>query len=616
MCGIIGAIESGGDVRPALFAGLARLEYRGYDSAGAVFVRPDGLRRVRVVGRVADLISAAAHAGPRFRGRTGIAHTRWATHGEVVLKNAHPLTAGRVSVVHNGVIENHAELRRELERAGRRFLGDTDSEVAAHLLDMRLAAGDDGLTALRRTVARLEGSLAIAAVSGGRHRILCARRGSPLLLGTGSGSGGTGSGFGGFYVASDSRALAGRAERVAVLEDGDCAELTAEEAVVADAKGRRVSRKWIAAPRGSDGEVGTGGHRHFMRKEMLEQPGAVAATLEPLLAGDLSAWQFGRGSGKALDCGRATVIGCGTSFHAGLAGRRWMEEISGIPTRAEIASEYRYAPRRSSKTTDLLVAVSQSGETADTLAAMRSFRTGRGATTAVCNTPQSAMAREADFFLPTRAGMEVGVASTKTFTSQMAALAAFSLALARHRKTAGAGRLRKMRGELSASPEAVRASLKLDATMREWAGRISRKSSALFVARGRLVPLALEGALKLKELSYAHAEGLAAGELKHGPLALVERGTPVVGLAPDGELQGKTAANLAEAAARGADLYVLAGRDFRMRGARIARVEAEAEWLSPLSYAAPLQLLSYHAALARKADVDKPRNLAKSVTVE
>ena len=611
MCGIIGAIEPQG-ARKTIFQGLARLEYRGYDSSGVAFVDREHIRRVRVAGRVADLVRAAI---PSKQGAVGIGHTRWATHGPPDKKNAHPLMVGRAAVAHNGVIENHADLRRALQKDGRRFSSETDTEVFAHLLDMRLSGDNaDEVAAMRAAVGRLRGSFALAAVAVGREKIMCARRGAPLLAATGPG---------GVYITSDAHALGGRADKIAFPKDGDIVILSPGKISFYDESGRPVERKWVNAPDIPD-ESALSGHAHFMRKEMLEQPAGVAATLEPLLSrGRIVPRFFGTGASAAFErIQDAVIAACGTSYHAGLAGRRWMEERAEIPCRAEIASEYRCMPRPRPRAGDLLVAVSQSGETADTLGALRDFReSGLGRSLAICNTAQSAMAREAHMFLPTRAGIEIGVASTKTFTAQMAALAATALAMARVRRiynqapTSDAAE-RKAMTELGGLPELVRKALGLEDAVRKWARTIAKARGVIFVARGRLLPLALEGALKLKELSYIYAEGCSAGELKHGTLALVERGTPVIGLAGDDPLLPKTAANLAEAAARGAKLFVLAGKGFEMSGANVIRVPDCPEWLSPFVYAPPVQMLAYHTALELKADIDKPRNLAKSVTVE
>ena len=610
MCGIIGAIESEG-ARNTIFQGLARLEYRGYDSAGAAFVDREHIRRVRVAGRVADLVQAAI---PSKQGVVGIGHTRWATHGAADKKNAHPLTAGRVAVVHNGVIENHAELRNALLKERRRFSSETDTEVFAHCLDIALLNDADEVKAMRAAVGKLRGSFALAAVMVGREKIICARRGAPLLAAVGPK---------GVYITSDAQALGKRAEKIALLEDGDIAALSPGKVDFFDSAGKPVSRKWLAAPKNGE-EANLDGHAHFMRKEMLEQPAAIAATLDPLLTGGRIVPRFfGPGASASFErIQDATIVGCGTSYHAALCGRRWMEEWAGIPCRTEIASEYRGMPRPRPRSGDLLVAISQSGETADTLGALRDFRAARrGRTLAICNTAQSAMAREAHMFLPTRAGLEVGVAATKTFTAQLAALAATAMAMARARRIynsapmSAANEAAAMR-DLKSLSDLMRGALDLEEPLRKWAQKIAKARGVIFVARGRLLPLALEGALKFKELSYIFAEGCAAGELKHGTLALVERGTPIVGLAGDDAWLPKTAANLAEAEARGGDLFVVAGKNFQMKGANVLRVPRCPEWLSPFVYAPPMQMLAYHTALELGADIDKPRNLAKSVTVE
>ena len=595
MCGIVGAVMHG-QARRFLLRGLSALEYRGYDSAGIAFSDARGLRRVAAAGRVDALRRKLKNAA----GNAGIGHTRWATHGAPTEKNAHPVVAGNAAVVHNGIIENHAELRAELSAVGRIFRTETDTETAAHLLDTALLEGDDILTAVRKTAAKLRGAFALAVIAAGRAEIAFARNGSALLAGTGED---------GAFVASDARALSG-ASRIAVLEDGDCGVLRADELKITDAKGRTVSRR-MRPPPAAVSSAQLGGRRHFMEKEIFEQPRAAAAAVNPFTDGKrILTGRFGRGAAAAFrEAKTAVIVACGSSHHAGMAARYWFRAL-GLPCRAEIGSEYRYCPDPEAKDA-LAIAVSQSGETADTLSAARAAKASGAKLLALVNAPDSALAREADFVMPANSGPEIGVASTKCFTAQLAQLLVLALACGKARGCLPPRIESAAAAQLVSLPGALRRALMLENGIKKWARELSAARSVLYIGRGAHYPLALEGALKLKEISYIHAEGCAAGELKHGTLALVDKHTPVVGLAPGGELAAKTAANLSEVAARGGRLFVLGEG-----GQNALPVPDCGEWISPVLYAAPLQLLAYHVALRKGEDIDKPRNLAKSVTVE
>jgi glucosamine--fructose-6-phosphate aminotransferase (isomerizing) len=609
MCGIVGAVYKPGErVAGLLLDGLLRLEYRGYDSAG-VALRNGALTRARVAGRVGELAKIAAN----LPGHIGVGHTRWATHGAPAQRNAHPLMSGEgensIAVVHNGIIENHAKLRRELRAAGFVFTSDTDTEVIAHLIARETARGRDIFAAMRVAASRLQGAFAVAALAGGgEDAIVCARRGSPLLIGTGEG---------GMHIASDAPALAGRAKELIRLEDGDCAILNQSAAEICDAKGadaKRPARRLDAAA----AVLALGEYRHFMQKEIFEQPDAVAATAASALERDFSPALFGRGAGDIFRRAKAAYLpACGTSYHAAQIGAMWMEDLAKVPCSARIAGEFRDRPP-CAPPPSLYVGVSQSGETADTLAAMRALACSSSAMKmAICNTEHSSLARECELSFLTRAGVEIGVAATKTFAAQLSALYILSAAAAKARKCLSADKQAQITAALRRAPPAMRRALECEEKIRRWAREIAESKHALFLGRGAHYPLALEGALKLKEISYIHAEGYPAGELKHGPLALVDREMPVIALAPDGARLAKIQSNLSEVAARGGRLYVIAGQKFRMKGAQIIRLKEEADdALSPLIYAPPLQLLAYHAAREKGTDIDKPRNLAKSVTVE
>ncbi len=606
MCGIVGAIAKR-NVVPILIEGLKRLEYRGYDSAG-VAVLNGVLQRVRSTGRVAELEKLAQN----LSGAIGIAHTRWATHGVPSEKNAHPHVSGGVSVVHNGIIENHEELRAKLRGQGYEFVSDTDTEVIAHLVHSNLRAGAGLFDAVRKSTAELVGAYAIAVVSeSDPSRLVVARHGAPLLIGLGEGEN---------FAASDASALVQVTQRMVYLEDGDCAEITLSGARVTDAKGSVVDRP-VHVSQLTAAAVELGPYRYYMQKEIHEQPMAVANTLEMVTnAQSVSPQLFGAEAERVLrDVDSVLILACGTSYHAGMVARYWLEGVAGVPCSVEIASEYRYRdsvpnPRA------LVVTVSQSGETADTLAALQHAKTlGHRYSLSICNVPESALVRASDLRFLTRAGPEIGVASTKAFTTQLAALVLLTMTLAKLRGRLAREREEELLRALRHLPTALRNVLHVEPQVKMWAEKFSQHHHALFLGRGIHYPIAMEGALKLKEISYIHAEAYAAGELKHGPLALVDKHMPVVAIAPKDTLFEKLKSNLQEVRARGGELHVFADQDTQMtdgEGVHVIRMPDHAGLLSPILHTIPLQLLAYHAALARGNDVDKPRNLAKSVTVE
>jgi len=605
MCGIVAAVASR-NIVPVLIEGLMRLEYRGYDSAGIALLNPT-LTRLRSVGRVAELAAQAEGQVAHH----GIAHTRWATHGVPSERNAHTHVSGGLAVVHNGIIENYAELKAELFAAGYAFTSDTDTEVIAHLVQQTLKTELDLFAAVRAVTARLVGAYAIAVLRERDETLVVARHGAPLLLGLAED---------GRYAASDASALLQVTRQMIYLEEGDVAELRRDSLRIVGAGGTAVERAVHESTLSAD-DVELGEYRHYMQKEIFEQPQALAATLE-LIGGAqaVSPNLFGVAAPEMLSGVRSVLIlACGTSFHAGLVARYWIEQLAGIPCSVEIASEYRYRASVANPE-QLVVAISQSGETADTLASIKHAKAqGMGRTLAICNVPESAIVRECALRFLTRAGPEIGVASTKAFTTQLAALFLLAVTLAKQ-----AGRLAAdtEAGHLQALrhlPVAVQKVLALEPEITSWATRFADKQHALFLGRGHHYPIALEGALKLKEISYIHAEGYPAGELKHGPLALVDRTMPVISIAPNDALLEKLKSNLKEVAARGGELYVFADADSAVdeeAGVHILRLPEHYGLLSPVLHVVPLQLLSYHAALVKGTDVDKPRNLAKSVTVE
>ena len=609
MCGIVGAAARR-DIVPLLVEGLKRLEYRGYDSAGIAVVNATSIKRVRAAGRVAELASQTT--SQHVTGQTGIAHTRWATHGAPTERNAHPHMSGDLAVVHNGIVENHEAIRERLKRAGYEFSSDTDTEVVAHLVNDYRKSSPSLFDAAVRAMGELEGAFAVAMVSArDPDAVVVARRGPPLLLGIGEGEN---------FAASDVSALLQVTRRVVYLEDGDCAEIRPGSYRVADARGKPVDRP-VHVSEMTDQAVALGPYRHYMQKEIHEQPGALANTLEVVTgASSLQPGLFGAEAQALLrDASSVHIVACGTSYHAGLIARYWFEDIAGIPTHAEIASEYRY--RRSvPDPKGLFVTISQSGETADTMAALEHAKSlGYKATLAICNVPESSLVRASRLRFLTRAGPEIGVASTKAFTTQLAALFLLALVISRLRGRLGPEEERAHLQALRHLPTAMSQVLATEAKVAQWAARFATKEHALFLGRGIHWPIAMEGALKLKEISYIHAEAYAAGELKHGPLALVDATMPVVAVAPSDTLIEKLKSNLQEVRARGGELYVLAdeGKHFAESDVvHVIELGAHAGPLSPMLHVLPLQLLAYHTALARGTDVDKPRNLAKSVTVE
>jgi glucosamine--fructose-6-phosphate aminotransferase (isomerizing) len=619
MCGIVAAVAFR-NIVPVLVEGLKKLEYRGYDSAGIALLNP-ALTRLRSIGRVAELAVQAAGQTAQI----GIAHTRWATHGVPSERNAHPHVSGGtgggngapfpLAVVHNGIIENYAEIKQELVTAGYVFSSDTDTEVIAHLVQETLKTSADLFTAVQRATRRLVGAYAIAVLCENTERIVVARQGAPLLLGIGTD---------GNYAASDAAALLQVTRRMVYLEEGDVAELSRDGYRIVGAGGTAahlpVERPIHESTLSADA-VELGDYRHYMQKEIFEQPQALAATLEMIGGAHvLSPNLFGVTAPELLaNVNSVLIIACGTSYHAGLVARYWIEQIAGLSCTVEVASEYRYRVSVPDAA-QLVVAISQSGETADTLASIKHAKAlGMTKTLAICNVPESAIVRECALRFLTRAGPEIGVASTKAFTTQLATLFLLAATLAKQ-----AGRLtpEQESGYLTALrhlPVAVQKVLALEPGIAAWAKLFADKRHALFLGRGPHYPIALEGALKLKEISYIHAEAYPAGELKHGPLALVDRDMPVISVAPNDALLEKLKSNLKEVAARGGELYVFADADSAVEaepGLHILRLPEHYGVLSPVLHVVPLQLLAYHAALVKGTDVDKPRNLAKSVTVE
>ncbi len=610
MCGIVGAVAQR-DITPILVEGLKRLEYRGYDSCGVALYVDGHLRRTRSTQRVAELGEQIAQ--DRLAGFTGIAHTRWATHGVPATHNAHPHFSRlgkdepRIALVHNGIIENHDDLRAELEAAGYVFESQTDTEVIAHLVN-HLYNGDL-FDAVQQAVRRLHGAYAIAVFCRDEpHRVVGARQGSPLVVGVGQNEN---------FLASDALALAGTTDQIIYLEDGDVVDLQLSRVWITDTEGKPVERK-VHTVQVHTGAAELGPYRHYMQKEIFEQPRAVGDTLQDIET--ITAELFGDGAHKIFkEIDSLLILACGTSYYAGLTAKYWIESIARIPVAVEIASEYRYRDSVPNPRT-LVVTISQSGETADTLAALKHARSlGMEQTLTICNVATSAMVRECKLAYITRAGVEIGVASTKAFTTQLTALFLLTLALAQTRGHLTDEQEAEHLKALRHLPVAIGAVLALEPQIMAWADRFASKENALFLGRGMHYPIALEGALKLKEISYIHAEAYPAGELKHGPLALVTEHMPVVTIAPKDSLLEKLKSNMQEVRARGGELYVFADADSRIAsgdGMHVIRMPEHYGMLSPILHTIPLQLLSYHTACARGTDVDKPRNLAKSVTVE
>jgi glucosamine--fructose-6-phosphate aminotransferase (isomerizing) len=607
MCGIIGIIAQAA-VAPGLIEGLHRLEYRGYDSAGIATLVDGRIECRRAEGKL-DNLAKRIEREP-VHGVIGIGHTRWATHGLPIEKNAHPIATERVAVVHNGIIENYQALRRELTGLGYRFDTDTDTEAAAILATHHLAQGLEPAAAVACTLPRLEGAFALVFLFAGEHDLLvCARRGPPLAIGYGEGE---------MFVGSDSLALAPLTRRITYLEEGDWAVVTAHSVTIFDVDNARVERR-IYDTAHSGALIGKGNYRHFMQKEIFEQPAVIGDTLNALINPTTREVHLPELPFALSDLERISIIACGTSYHAGLVARHWLERLARLSVEVDIASEFRYRapamPRGGAA-----IFISQSGETADTLAALRYARGAGQKIIAIVNQPESSIAREADLVLQTLAGPEIGVASTKAFTTQLAVLACFTIALARARGTITAARAAALAGALTEVASRASEVLNHDQRIREIALQIAEARDVLYLGRGTAYPLALEGALKLKEISYIHAEGYAAGEMKHGPIALIDESVPVIVLAPNDDLFEKTLSNIEEVLARGGRVVMISDAAGVARlGSRLTygiAVPSCDPFVTPLLYAIPVQLLAYHAAVIKGTDVDQPRNLAKSVTVE
>jgi glucosamine--fructose-6-phosphate aminotransferase (isomerizing) len=610
MCGIVGAVAQR-DVALILLEGLKRLEYRGYDSAGIAILDADTrLQRVRTAGKVQDL-EALLGKDP-LHGTTGIAHTRWATHGSPSTGNAHPhVSHGRVAVVHNGIIENHAALRADQAAKGYEFSSETDTEVIAHQVYLHIEQGHDLLRAVQEATKELEGAFALGVISTTEpERLIAARRGSPLVIGVGIGES---------FIASDVSALLPVTQRFIFLEEGDVADITRDRVVIFNAKGERAGRPLKVSELSADA-VERGEYRHYMLKEIFEQPRAVADTLEGRTAnGCVLEEAFGHTAPAVFEATRAVqIVACGTSYHAGMIARYWLESLGGVPCSVEVASEFRYRRPVVAPGT-LFVTISQSGETADTLAALRIAKElGYAHTLAICNVPESSLVRESELVLMTRAGPEIGVASTKAFTTQLAALMLLVLALGRRHALDAQAEAALVAG-LTTLPGKLEQALSMNGAIEDLAERFADKEHALFLGRGAQYPVAMEGALKLKEISYIHAEAYPAGELKHGPLALVDAEMPVVAVAPNNSLLDKLRSNLEEVRARGGELIVFADASAGMEDdpdIYVLTVAPIDDAMAPIIYTVPLQLLAYHVAVLKGTDVDQPRNLAKSVTVE
>lgn len=610
MCGIVGAV-SRKNIVEVLIEGLRRLEYRGYDSCGFAVINSNDakhpIERARTTARVSEL----AEQGKEFDGTLGIAHTRWATHGKPDTQNAHPhISGGLIAVVHNGIIENYESLRTELKSAGYVFASETDTEVIAHLIHQAYVASKqaDLVASVRSVLPRLHGAYAIGVIAQDRPDVLVgARVGSPLVVALGENEN---------FLASDALALAGRAHSMMYLEEGDVAILKAEGIEILDQAGKSVQREHKAMPAQAD-SVDLGPYQHYMQKEIFEQPGAIGDTLANIASFGPELFNADPEQWKKFD--QILILACGTSYYSACVAKYWLEDLAGIPTQVEIASEYRYRTTVPNPNT-LIVVVSQSGETADTLAALRHAQSlGHQYTLAICNVASSAMVRETNWNFLTKAGTEIGVASTKAFTTQLVALYLLAVSLAKRAGKVSPEQEKELLRDLRHLPKALHAVLALEPQIMAWSTAFAKCENALFLGRGMHYPIALEGALKLKEISYIHAEAYPAGELKHGPLALVTEKMPVVTVAPNDDLLEKLKSNMQEVKARGGKLYVFADQDTEItssEGINVIRLPEHYGKLSPILHVVPLQLLAYHTACALGTDVDKPRNLAKSVTVE
>jgi glucosamine--fructose-6-phosphate aminotransferase (isomerizing) len=607
MCGIIGIIGKN-EVTPLLVEGLRRLEYRGYDSAGIATLVKGRIERRRAEGKL-DRLVERLQSEP-LAGKIGIGHTRWATHGSPNETNAHPIATDKVAVVHNGIIENFQELKDELTAWGHRFGTQTDTEVVAALVTRHLAEGLKPTEAAAKAFRRLEGAFALAILfAGEKDLLICARRGSPLAIGFGAGE---------MYLGSDSLALAPLTRRILYLNEGDWAVVRADGATVYDSEDRKVERA-IKETALSGALIGKGNHRHFMEKEIFEQPAVIGDTLRAHFNPTTRSVHMASLPFALKDLSKVTIIACGTSYHSAMVAKYWLERFARIPTEVDIASEFRYRAPDMAKG-GMALFISQSGETLDTLEAMRYAKKQAQKIVALVNQPESTMAREADAVLSTLAGPEIGVASTKAFTTQLAVLACFAIAIGRARGTIDAAQEARMSTALTEVPSRASDVLNHAERIVDLAAIIAEARDVLYLGRGTSYPLALEGALKLKEISYIHAEGYAAGEMKHGPIALIDEHVPVIVLAPRDDLFEKTASNIQEVAARGGKVVMISDREGLAKlgnkvsfGIEIPRCDP---FVAPLLYAIPVQLLAYHVAVAKGTDVDQPRNLAKSVTVE
>ncbi len=609
MCGIVGAVGQR-DIVKILLEGLRRLEYRGYDSAGIAVITPrKKLECIKASGKVEKL--TALYNKEKIKGHLGIAHTRWATHGEPSKRNAHPHQSGnKIALVHNGIIENYENLQEKLLKQGYRFESETDTETIAHLIHCEYSKNNDFLKAVKKAISKLEGAYALGIIcADDNNRLIAVRHGSPLVIGIGIGEN---------FIASDTLALLPVTNQFIFLEEGDVADITQDKITIYNEAGKRVNRE-VHRSELSAGNVTLDGHRHFMKKEIFEQPGALQEALEGRISKDhIVVESFGRTAKEIFSqTKQIQIVACGTSYNAGLVACYWIEELVGIPCRVEIASEIRYRKTVVLPGT-LFVAISQSGETADTLAALRQAKgLGYLSTLAICNVPESSLVRESDLVYMTRAGREIGVASTKAFTTQLLALLILTITLAQnHLDKSERERIIKL---IKHVPKAVDDALKLNDKIKSLADYFSEKEHALFLGRGLQYPIAMEGALKLKEISYIHAEAYPAGELKHGPLALVDKDMPVIAVAPNDELLEKLKSNLQEVRARGGELIVFAEKESGMKnkeGVIHFDMLPVDRLIAPIVYTIPLQLLAYYVALIKGTDVDHPRNLAKSVTVE
>ncbi|ORU92192.1 MAG: glutamine--fructose-6-phosphate aminotransferase [Cycloclasticus sp. symbiont of Bathymodiolus heckerae] len=609
MCGIVGALAKR-DITDVLVQGLQRLEYRGYDSAGvAVIDDKGGIQRRRTQGKVKNLEQLIVDEP--LTGFCGISHTRWATHGVPSQANAHPHVCDNVALVHNGIIENHELLRKQQIELGHEFDSETDTEVIVHLVHDELKASDDLLTAVQNSIQKLDGAYALGVLSqGNNNRLIAARKGSPLVIGLGDSE---------YFIASDVFALLGEASKFIYLEDGDVADITLDGVTIYDEAGKEVTRPINETELKAD-NIGLGRYRHYMQKEIFEQAAVLKKTIDGRIGdGHILESCFGEEASEAFkSIEEIQIVACGTSYHAGVVAKYWFESLAGIPCHIEVASEFRYRPHIVNKKT-LFVTISQSGETADTLAALEiSKGLGYAHTLTICNVPESSLIRASEWHLMTRAGPEIGVASTKAFTTQLTALLLLVVALGKHNLLTKKQETNIIR-QLEVLPEKVAEVLRLEPAIIKFAEQFEHAHNVLFLGRGEQYPVAMEGALKLKEISYIHAEAYPAGELKHGPLALVDEHMPIVAVAPNNDLLEKLKSNLQEVQARGGKLFVFADKKAPFEAAEglsIIRVSEIDDVISPIVYTVPLQLLSYHVAVIKGTDVDQPRNLAKSVTVE